>query len=179
MKNEAISADVSRSPSTSAATSAVVRSSPRLSPPVLGERGGVGADVDGDLHELVEIGGQVGVAEAEDDVGPVEDLLVVLVGDAHHVADHLQRQRTGQLGDQFGRCRRDGSRSSPTTSRRARSRTESSVRATTLGVKALRTMLRSRACRGSSSAIIEPKYSATSGIWSPMVMFGYELKISG
>ncbi len=65
------------------------------------------------------------------------------------------------------------------TSRWARSRTEASVRATTLGVKALRTMLRSRAWRGSSRAIIEPKYSATSGIWSAMVMFGYELKMSG
>ena len=31
----------------------------------------------------------------------------------------------------------------------------------------------------SSSAIIEPKYSATSGIWSAMVMLGYELKMSG
>ena len=50
------------------------------------------------------------------------------------------------------------------TSCSARSRTDSSVRATTLGVNALRTMLRSRECRGSSRAIIEPKYSATSGI---------------
>ena len=40
----------------------------------------------------------VGVAEAEDHVGPVEDPLVVLLGDAHHVADDLQRQGPGQLG---------------------------------------------------------------------------------
>ena len=65
------------------------------------------------------------------------------------------------------------------TSRRARSRTEVSMRATTFGVNALLTMDRSRWCRGSSSTIIEPKYSETSGVWSLMVMLGLELKISG
>ena len=53
------------------------------------------------------------------------------------------------------------------------------MRATTFGVNALLTMLRSRWCRGSSSTIIEPKYSETSGVWSLMVMLGLELKISG
>ena len=53
------------------------------------------------------------------------------------------------------------------------------MRASTRGVKALRTMLRSLVCRGSSIAIIEPKYSASSGVWSPIVMPRLELKISG
>ena len=65
------------------------------------------------------------------------------------------------------------------TRRRARSRTESSMRATTFGVNALLTMLRSRRCRGSSITIIDPKYSDRSGFASLMVMLGLELKISG
>ncbi len=65
------------------------------------------------------------------------------------------------------------------TSRRARSRTDASVRATTLGVNALLTMLRSRRCRGSSSTIIDPKNSASSGFWSGIVMDGRELKRCG
>ena len=65
------------------------------------------------------------------------------------------------------------------TRRRARSRTESSSSASTRGVNALRTMLRSRVWRGSSIAIIDPKYSASSGVWSPMVIPPAELKISG
>ena len=65
------------------------------------------------------------------------------------------------------------------TSRRARSRTEASVRATTFGVNALLTMLRSRRCRGSSMTIIDPKYSDSSGFASLMVMLGLELKMWG
>ena len=65
------------------------------------------------------------------------------------------------------------------TSRRARSRTDVSMRATTFGVNARLTIERSRWCRGSSSTIIEPKYSDTSGVWSLMVMLGLELKMSG
>ncbi len=61
---------------------------------------------------------------------------------------------------------------SDATSRWARSRTEASMRATTFGVNALLTIERSRWCRGSSSTIIEPKYSANSGVWSLMVMLG-------
>jgi hypothetical protein len=65
------------------------------------------------------------------------------------------------------------------TSRWARSRTDASVRATTFGVNARLTIERNRWCRGSSSTIIEPKNSATSGAWSLIVMLGLELKISG
>ena len=65
------------------------------------------------------------------------------------------------------------------TSRRARTRTESSIRASTRGVNALRTMLRNRVWRGSSIAIIDPKYSASSGVWSPTVMPNAELNNSG
>ena len=102
MKNDAISCDVSRSPSTSASTRLVVRSSWGLDPAILGHGAGVGADVHRNLHEFLEIQRQVGVAETEDHVGPVEDPLVVFLGDPHHVADHLQRQRPGQFADHIG-----------------------------------------------------------------------------
>ena len=49
-----------------------------------------------------KIGRQVRVAEAENHVGPMEYPLMVLLGDAHHVADDLQRQRPGELADQIG-----------------------------------------------------------------------------
>ena len=65
------------------------------------------------------------------------------------------------------------------TSRRARSRTDASVRATTFGVNALLTMLRRRRCRGSSMTIIDPKYSEMSGLASLIVMLGLELKMCG
>lgn len=68
---------------------------------------------------------------------------------------------------------------SEATSRRARSRTDASMRATTFGVNARLTIERSRWCRGSSSTIIEPKYSLISGVLSLIVMLGLELKMSG
>ena len=178
MKNEAISADVSRSPSTSACTSAGGQVFSRVGPAVLGQRCRVGADVHRDLDELVEVGGQVGIAEAKDDVGPVEDPVVVLFGNAHHVADDLQGQRAGQLRDQLAVAvgvlldhRRD--------QRRARSRTDASVRATTFGVNARLTMLRSRVPRivqhdHRPEVLGQHPRSASS-----MVMLGLELKISG
>ena len=49
-----------------------------------------------------KFGGQVGVAEPENHVGPVEYPLVVVLGNPHHVADDLQRQRPGELADQIG-----------------------------------------------------------------------------
>ena len=61
----------------------------------------------------------------------------------------------------------------------ARSRTDVSMRATTFGVNARLTIERSRWWRGSSITIIEPKYSANSGVWSAMTILGLELKISG
>ena len=73
----------------------------RVGPAILGKRGGIGADIDGDLHEFFVVGREIRVSEAEDDVGPVEDLLMVIIRDAHHVADHLEGQRSGQFGHQF------------------------------------------------------------------------------
>ena len=35
----------------------------RVDPPILGHGGGVGADIDGDLHELFEVSGEIRVAE--------------------------------------------------------------------------------------------------------------------
>ena len=56
---------------------------------------------------------------------------------------------------------------------------DASVRATTFGVRALLTMLRSRRCRGSSSTNFDPKNSPSSGFWSQIVMDGLELKRCG
>ena len=66
------------------------------------------------------------------------------------------------------------------TSVRARSRTLSSMRATTFGVKARLTILRNRRCRGSSMLIMDPRNSAISaGTSLRAVLVGTELKISG
>ena len=73
----------------------------RVDAAVLGERGRVGADIERDLDELFIVGGEVRIPEAQNDIRPVEDLLVVVLRDAHHVADHLQRKRSGQFGDEF------------------------------------------------------------------------------
>ncbi|CFR92489.1 Uncharacterised protein [Mycobacterium tuberculosis] len=73
-----------------------------VDPAVFGQRGGVGADVRRNLHELVEIGGQIGIAEAENDVGPVKNALMVRLGNPHHVTDNLQRQWTCEFADQIG-----------------------------------------------------------------------------
>ena len=66
---------------------------------VVGQRGGVGTHIHRHRGELVEIGRDVGVSEPQDHIRPSEDLLMVFLGDAHHVADDLQRQWTGQFGD--------------------------------------------------------------------------------
>ena len=71
----------------------------RIDAAILGERAGVCTDVQRHLHELVVVRSDVGVAEAENHVGPVKDALMVILGDAHHVADHLQRQEARQLRD--------------------------------------------------------------------------------
>ena len=69
---------------------------------ILRQRAGVGADVHRNLNELFEIRRQIGVAEPENHVGPVEYPLMVFLGNPHHVADDLQRQRPGELADQIG-----------------------------------------------------------------------------
>ena len=65
------------------------------------------------------------------------------------------------------------------TRRRARSRTYSSTLPTIFGVNAFCTIERIRKCRGSSSTIIEPNNSATSGAVSPITMLGEELNSCG
>ena len=44
------------------------------------------------------------VADTQNHRRPVEDLRLVLVGDAQHVADDLQRQQARDLGDEVGLC---------------------------------------------------------------------------
>ena len=46
------------------------------------------------------VGHVLGVAEAEDDVGAVEDELLVAAGDAHQVDDDPQREDRGDVGDE-------------------------------------------------------------------------------
>ncbi len=77
----------------------------RMGAPVLSEGLGVGEDLEGDLHESLVGATELGVARAEDGVGPVEDPLVVLRGDAHHRADDLEGERSGELLDEVGRTR--------------------------------------------------------------------------
>ena len=102
MKNEAISTDVRRSPSTSACTRLVVRSSPGSRSPLLGEPHGVLRHFRDHRDDVIEFTGHLVVADTQHHCRPVEDLRFVLLRDAHHVADDLQRQQTRSLGDEVG-----------------------------------------------------------------------------
>ena len=51
-------------------------------------------------HQVLEAVDVLGVADAEDGVGELEDPAVMRCGDAHHVADDLQRQGGGDLLDE-------------------------------------------------------------------------------
>ncbi len=100
MKNEPNSCGVSCSPSTSAAIITEVMSSCGLalrSSPSAWAYMNICKRL---AHQVLVRGDEVGVAAAEDRVGPVEDLAVVLGGDAHHVADDLERQRRRDVFDE-------------------------------------------------------------------------------
>ena len=114
----------------------------------------------------VEVGDVLGIARAEDDVGAVEDELVLALRDAHHVADDLERQRRGDLGHEVARALLDRRRR---RSRAATRCTSSSTRCSMRGVKPRETMRRSRAWRGSSMLIIEPKNSRKLAAGRPML----------
>ncbi len=58
---------------------------------VFGDREPVLEQLHARAHELFYRRHVLGVADAEDRVGQLEDALVVLAGDAHHVADDLER----------------------------------------------------------------------------------------
>ena len=108
----------------------------------------------------------LGVADAEDHVGVLEDLLGVFAGDAHHVADDLQRQRRRDLGHEVALAHR---RDAVDDLLRLLTRTDSSIFATCRGVKPRFTMSRSFVCFGASMLIIEPSHSAISAGMSPIV----------
>ena len=74
----------------------VLRVGQPLRPELLGVVPHVPAAADHVLDRLVVLG----VETAEEMVGAVEDVLVVLAGDAHHVADDPKRHRGGDLGDE-------------------------------------------------------------------------------
>ncbi len=100
MKNEPNSWAVSWSPSTSAAIITDVMSSLRVGPAVLAERLGVHEHLERVRHQVLERADELGVADAEDRVRPLEDLRVVLGRDAHHVADDLEGQGGGDVLDE-------------------------------------------------------------------------------
>jgi hypothetical protein len=107
MKNEAISWWDSVSPSTSARTSALVRSSVGCST----RSAAIRSIRPGQRHAGLEEGGQrivlvldqLGVAAGQDDVGLGQHHRTVLVGHAHHVADDPQRDRRGDVGHDVDR----------------------------------------------------------------------------
>ena len=114
MKKEASSPGVRASPSMLVVISAVVRSSVGLVDPVGAELvhqvGELLAGVDEGQHRVGPLGDVLGVAVAQDDVGAAEDGGVLGGGHAHHVADDLERERGGDLGDEvaLARGRRPG-----------------------------------------------------------------------
>ena len=72
----------------------------RVGATVLPERLGVHEHLEGVRHEIFERAAELGIADAEDRVGPLEDPGVVLGRDAHHVADDLEGQRRGDVLDE-------------------------------------------------------------------------------
>ena len=99
-KNMLISSWVSRSPSISALTSAVMMSSRPSARRSAAMRLAVGVDLGGGDLAVFFGGLEVLVLEADQPVAPVEDLVAVVVRDADHLADHLQRQLGGDLLDE-------------------------------------------------------------------------------
>ena len=100
-KNMLISSCVSRSPSISALTSAVMMSSRPLLAAVGRDRLAVRVDLGGGDLAVFLGRAEVLVLEADEPVAPVEDQMAVVVGDADHLADHLQRQLRGDLLDEL------------------------------------------------------------------------------
>ena len=77
-----------------------VRSSCAVGQAVLAQCLGVLEHAHAGGEEVLERGGELRVAGAEDDVGPAEDLVLVLLRNTHHPADDLQRHRGGHLVDE-------------------------------------------------------------------------------
>ena len=62
---------------------------------VLAEGLGIGIDLEGDLDQVLERAAEVGVARTQDHVRPLEDLSLVGLGYAHHLADDLEGKGCG------------------------------------------------------------------------------------
>ena len=71
-----------------------------MGPAGLGQLRAVLGEIQDRLDDLVVAGRHLVVTRAEDHRRPVEDLGLVLFGDAHHVADDLQRKRTRERLDE-------------------------------------------------------------------------------
>ena len=111
--------------------------------PCLGRRMGVGEHLD----DTRQVGvGVLRVLAARHLIAPVEELLAILVGDAHEARDGLQGQMAGDVHHEVARafCLADH------TIRCARSRSSSSSPARARGVKHRFPTLRTRVCRGGS-----------------------------
>ena len=70
--------------------------------PFLGEAHGVVGEFGDHRDDFVGFAGHLVVADTQHHGRPVEDLCLVFFRDAHHVADDLQRQQAGNLGDEVG-----------------------------------------------------------------------------
>ena len=79
-----------------------MRSSPGVAPPFLGEMHCVVDDLADHRHDVGEFAGHFLVTDSQYHVRPVEDFRLVFFWNAHHVADDLQRQQAGGLGDEVG-----------------------------------------------------------------------------
>ena len=119
---------------------------------------------DGLVHVLAD---ELGIGAGQDDVGVRSTIVVVLVPDAHHLADDLQRQPGGDVLDEVAR---PGGQQLVDNASAAVRCTSSSNFLIILGVNARETIRRSLACRGSSMLIIEPKYSLNSAGRSSMLV---------
>ena len=74
----------------------------RPDPALLGQRHAVLGDLVDHLDNLGELSRGLVVPDPQHHARPVEDLVLVLFGDTHHVADDLQRKRTRYLGHEVG-----------------------------------------------------------------------------
>ena len=163
MKKEASSAVVSCSPSMFAVAGAGDQVFGRR----LGADGGQAGEQVGEglpgaenlEHRLIEIlAEELRVGSGQDDVGVGQDHLVLIIRDAHHLADDGERRPRGDLLHEVARP----GLQQVIDDRRGHLLDVVVELLIIRGVNARDTMRRSRACRGSSMLIIDPKYSLNS-----------------
>ena len=107
---------------------------------------------------VVAIALELGVVDADHAVGPVEELVAVLLGHAHHLGDGLQRQLGGDVDDEVALALLDDVVDDEDRPGAAGTVSSSPIMR---GVKPLLTSRRYRVCRGGSMySIIRPRGSS-------------------